>query len=392
MLNESKNTHLTHLEDSIIINGKDGVDDVLRFIEAMFQLMSINEETIVTRKWDGAPAIIGGINPENGKFFVGTKSVFSKGVPKINYTDKDVDKYHGGQGELPEKLKAALKYLPSIWKKGVFQGDMMFIKSQVKNETINGEKYVTFRPNNITYAVPLNSGLGRFIKGTQFGIVFHTRYTGKTMLDMKGSFNVTKRDFKPSKDVWFDDAHFKDITNIASFSDRETTKLHSQYARLKKEATIIKSALGKLSTLPKFYMSELLRFNNQKIRGGQGIGNPRKYFNEYANWIVEEKRKKSKAFTKEKEKVLRDELKKFSHNFISVLDWHEQVIIIKTSLVKKLDSMKSIKTFLKTGKGFKVVGDEGFVAIQDNDKAFKLVDKMEFTANLFSAGGKEWKA
>ena len=38
--------------------------------------------TNMTVKWDGAPAIICGVNPENGKFFVGTKSVFNKN-PKV---------------------------------------------------------------------------------------------------------------------------------------------------------------------------------------------------------------------------------------------------------------------------------------------------------------------
>ena len=40
-------------------------------------------------KWDGAPAVFCGTNPENGKFFVGTKSVFNK-TPKINYTPTDI--------------------------------------------------------------------------------------------------------------------------------------------------------------------------------------------------------------------------------------------------------------------------------------------------------------
>ena len=58
-------------------------------------------------KWDGAPAVFAGINPENGKFFVGTKSIFNK-TPKINYTNADIDANHGGG--LADKLKVALKY------------------------------------------------------------------------------------------------------------------------------------------------------------------------------------------------------------------------------------------------------------------------------------------
>ena len=66
-------------------------------------------------------AIICGINPENGKFFVGTKSVFNK-TPKINYSISDIRKNHGTTGA-GAKLIYCFNYLKRLPIKGILQGD-----------------------------------------------------------------------------------------------------------------------------------------------------------------------------------------------------------------------------------------------------------------------------
>ena len=108
-------------------------------------------------KWDGAPAIIAGRNPENGKFFVGTKSVFNK-TPKINYTPGDIASNHSGP--VAQKLNVCLKELKRLGITGIYQGDLLFTKGDTKVANIDGERMITFTPNTITYAVPLSSSLG----------------------------------------------------------------------------------------------------------------------------------------------------------------------------------------------------------------------------------------
>ena len=73
---EDKNTHLEHVEDDIINNGYEGGQNAVNFLQATADLLSGNSKKPVniTVKWDGAPAIVCGPHPENGKFFVGTKS------------------------------------------------------------------------------------------------------------------------------------------------------------------------------------------------------------------------------------------------------------------------------------------------------------------------------
>ena len=108
---EDKNTHLEHLEDEIINNGTKGAKTAIEFLKSIKQMLQGGKGgSTVSVKWDGAPAVFCGINPENGKFFVGTKSIFNK-TPKINYTNAILFN-HGGQ--LADKLKVALKYLPKL--------------------------------------------------------------------------------------------------------------------------------------------------------------------------------------------------------------------------------------------------------------------------------------
>ena len=72
-----KNTHLEHLEDNILNGGSQGGKEAVTFLRSLGDMLDQGSaDTRVTVKWDGAPAIICGVNPENGRFFVGTKSVF----------------------------------------------------------------------------------------------------------------------------------------------------------------------------------------------------------------------------------------------------------------------------------------------------------------------------
>src|SRR6056300_268967 len=147
--NISKNVHLEHLEDEVLNRGVTGTRDAINFLQSLRDMLAGNttSKINVTTKWDGAPAVFCGINPDNGKFFVGTKGVFAKNA-KLNYTNDDIDKNHPGAG-LNEKLKIALAFLPKLGIKGVLQGDMMFTKKDLKKERIDGEQLLTFQPNTI---------------------------------------------------------------------------------------------------------------------------------------------------------------------------------------------------------------------------------------------------
>ena len=121
-----KNTHLEHLEDNILNGGSEGGKEAVAFLRSLGKMLDQGgADARVTVKWDGAPAIVCGRNPDNGRFFVGTKSVFNAVSPKIIYSEDDVDRIYP-PGQLSEKLKASYKYLSQLSIPNVVQGDLLF--------------------------------------------------------------------------------------------------------------------------------------------------------------------------------------------------------------------------------------------------------------------------
>ncbi len=215
-LTEEKNLHLEHLEDELINNGSRGAREAIEFASSLVKMLAgkASKKYNITVKWDGAPAVFAGINPENGKFFVGSKSVFNV-TPKINYTNADIDQNH--TGGLAAKLKVALASLSKLGIKNVLQGDMMY-SDDLSSANIDGVNYITFTPNTITYAVPTDSDLANQIVKSKMGIIFHTEYTGKDMQSMKASFGPDISYLRKTADVWFDDATLKDESGVATFT------------------------------------------------------------------------------------------------------------------------------------------------------------------------------
>ena len=179
---------MTHVEDLVFDGGVEGTRKAINFLRDLRDMLAGHSKTKVTAtvKWDGAPAIFAGIDPRDKKFFVAKKGVFNKD-PKVYKTNADIDA--DTSGDLAAKLKVALAEFKKLGiKSGVYQGDLMFTKGDVRTETIDGEKYYTFQPNTIVYAVPINSALGKIISKASIGIVWHTIYEGDSFENMKAVF------------------------------------------------------------------------------------------------------------------------------------------------------------------------------------------------------------
>ena len=157
----AKNKHLDHLEDLILLEGNSGAKKAIDVLKEVGAVLSPGggADVAITTKWDGAPAVICGIDPADGKFFVGTKGVFSQ-TPKLAKTQSDVQRLYSGG--LAAKLSTCLTYLPNVVKRGVLQGDLLFTNDKERTN-IDGKSYISFRPNTLTYAVEPDSELGRKI-------------------------------------------------------------------------------------------------------------------------------------------------------------------------------------------------------------------------------------
>ena len=397
-LNEAKNTHLEHLEDEIINNGYQGGVNAVEFLKSIRNMLvgSSRRKLHVSVKWDGAPAVFCGVNPENGKFFVGSKSIFNV-TPKINYTQADIRKNH--DGGLATKLSVCLKELPKLGIRGVVQGDLLFTPGDIKSVSIRGEDAIAFTPNTITYAVPENTDLAKKIKRAKLGIIFHTTYNGRKMANLKASFGVNVNRFAKTPAVFFDDASYKDASGVATFTTTESDQYDS----------MLRMAMGSLGKGKRIL--ELLRrqtnllsvgarlkiYFNTMIRQGQTIANVkniqkdfRKY---YAQVLDDEMSSKKTASAKQKYADIRNAGLRFidsnDNEIYFAIASYVTLQRVKNFLVGKMNQIKSIGTFLQKGNGFEVTNPEGYVAVDRMGNAVKLVDRLEFSTANFTLA-KNW--
>ena len=384
VITETKaNTHLTHLEELILTQGQDGFNQAKNFLYELIKNLKGEDNSIknVSVKWDGAPAIFTGINPDNGQFFVGTKSVFNK-EPKINYTSQDIDTNHGHAAGLAKKLKLALQYLPNLGIKGILQGDFMFDNDEVETNDIDGITHYTFKPNTIRYAVEANSELGKQIITANIGIIFHTTYS-----DLSGggaSFGANISGLSESTNVWFDDAYFKDTTGVLLSSEEESFVLEKI-----NEADSINVDYTKLP------LKNLNTYLNSEIRQGEFLDDPSKSFEKFKNWyqqVVDKSIEKVKRpETKEFKKLAGEEkLKIFNsqkENIINIFNISKLLSQAKSIFIAKYDKAVATKHFIDNGDGtLRVTKAEGFVAVDHTENGIKLVDRLEFSRNNFNAG------
>lgn len=395
---EGKNVHLEHIEDEIINRGVTGARESINFLQSLRDMLAghSNSKVNITTKWDGAPAIFCGINPENGKFFVGTKSIFNKNA-KLNYTNKDIDENHASEG-LNKKLKYALAFLPKLGIKGILQGDMMFTKGDIENKVIEGESYITFQPNTIVYAIPANTKLAKTMTDAQIGVVFHTSYTGQKMEDMKASFNIDLGRLQTTKDVWFRDASFTDASGSATFTEEETKKLTGILADAGRLFQQVNSmTLNRIST-NETIQTYIKTFNNTKVREGKKISDTRLHTLELIRWVEAKLNKditdSKREDTKKKKITIKTDIMRFFRGNASqlknIFDMMNLMVEAKIMIVRKLESIKSIGTFVRTDTGFRITAPEGFVAVDKlKGNAVKLIDRLEFSQANFNAA-KNW--
>ena len=381
---------MTHIEDKVIYGGVDGTRQAINALRELRDMLKGEHEGTVSVKWDGAPAIFAGIDPNDGEFFVAKKGIFNKN-PKVYKTPADVDA--DASGDLASKLKDALKYLPELGITGVVQGDFLFGPGDVSTDKIKGETYVTFHPNTIVYAVPTNSESAKEIKAAKIGIVWHTTYTGSTFESMRASYGVNVNKFKKSRNVWSQDAMLRDLTNL-TMSKNDTEEVNeylSQAGKLFNQ--IAGSTLRELEGNSQ--LSALIEtYNNTFVRRGEVIGNTGRHVSGLINWIKGRYQKEIDLRKTEKgrsaqQKKLDEILEFFSPGNRSSLqkmfELQKVIVLAKLKLINTLNKLSKVKTFVKTRNGYKVTGAEGYVAIDKlGGGAVKIVDRMEFSYNNFS--------
>ena len=393
VLTEFKRTHLEHIEDIVITDGYVGGQAVVEYFRGLLLTLkgTSSEAMSVSVKWDGAPAVVCGTNPDNGKFFVGTKSVFAQAA-KINYTKKDIAKNHGTD-ELGQKLLKCLVHLKKLNIQGVVQGDLLYTDEDITRKNIDGKPHLTFTPNQITYAVPEGGDLSKQIDRAKVGIIFHTTYVGDTLASMNAQGGADVTAFTKSNDVFFDNASYKDVSGSAKFTADESQQFYNSIDKLE---TLLNSVPRDLSSVlgqntdfvPMFQM-----YINAMIKQGQLPNNVNQFLLGFKKFYADKMQQQISGLKAQKALQLRQDKMKQMPLFLSkakkplqaMLTFYKAVQSMKGFILKKMNQAMAIGSFSQTDGGLEVTEPEGFVAVDKSGNAVKLVDRLGFSRRNLTA-------
>ena len=405
MANVTQLKHLEHLEDEMLNYGVEGCKAAVGFLQELRKMLGCDNSTgYMQTKWDGAPSIVCGKDPANGLFFVGTKSVFNKTEPKICYTESDVDRFEY-KGDLAEKLKMSLQYFRNLGITGVIQGDLMFTASTVKKESVHGEKLYTFRPNTITYGIPIDHDIGKRISKAKIGVVFHTHYRGE-----RDGYDLSTMSARAGAAT-----NFKDNPDVAVINnDTPMHKVglnHSEEMKFDKHVSDIEAMCMKCGDFldelvtntgstgdEKWHVASYLKpFFNAEIKAARTISNADTAFENLYNFYYD---KTTAMLDKIKTASTKAQKSKLVHNsqnylrvnvykFKSMLNLYKELQTVKQMVIDKLDHLETFRTFAQTDKGYKVTGPEGYVLHRNGDM-IKFVNRLEFSYINFTLA-KQWR-
>lgn len=401
MANIKQLKHLEHLEDEMLNYGTEGCEASVSFLKELKKMLGHQESSgFMQTKWDGAPSVVCGVDPLSGIFFVGTKSVFNKTEPKMCATEKAVDSYY--EGDLAEKLKFSLRYFSKLGIKGVIQGDLLFTDSTRNTEVIDGEKLYTFRPNTITYGIPVDHEIGKEIGKAKIGVVFHTHYTGDSLAEMQAKAGAPINTFNKVSEV----AVINNDTpmNRVGFSGSEMKKFDAYIQKIERMCKLCGPFLDDLVSNfgttgdAKFHISSYLKqFFNSEIKNARSISNIDETINELVNFYHDKmskelgKIKTVDNLTKKRNLVYKSEnyLLENVYKFKTMIALYKELQAVKQMVIDKLDHLEQFRTFVQTENGYKVTTPEGYVLHKDGSM-IKFVNRLEFAYNNFTLQ-KQWR-
>ena len=383
---------LPYVEDLLFTKKYAGALEAMNFIDSVRSMLAAGSGQIenVSEKWDGSPAIVCGTDPEDGKFFVAIARSMSGRVPKIVKRESDIQNWYGDRPELADKLRTALKYLPSIGIQGVIKGDLMFTRTDLVPETIDGREYITFTPNTITYAVPTGSALYNKITVAEIGMAFHTRYEGETVPTMSPVAGNAVAGLTHTAKVWFDDDSYRDYTGIASLTPEENQRIESQLAAAVKTLTKIGPVRFDQVLSNTEFSKHIKDYINRSIDSGEHITNPTSFLQGFVDFYKGRQESDianmksgptSAAATRRREQMAATEqfISDNMNTFLGILAVYKRLVELKMAVLAKLNTIDHIGHFVRTDDGYRVTAPEGFVVVGHDFNRVKLIDRLEFS-------------
>jgi hypothetical protein len=264
----------------------------------------------------------------------------------------------------------------------------MFSKSDIQEIEYEGQKLLTFKPNTITYAVEADSPLGQKIRNARIGIIFHTKYTGQLGKETSKTPDVSVDEFNLTKEVFIDDAKFKDVSGTVTLTKQEEDSIKDNLIKIQRAGNVINWS----NITPTTY-ANLNTFINSLIRQGRFVDSPDKNFNEFIDWLSINLDKEIAKLSSEKGQQRKTELKNknienLKTNKMSIINvfFATQLLAdIKKIFIQKYNNAINSRQFLAQPDGtLKVTQPEGYVAVDHEGNMIKLVDRLEFSKANFA--------
>jgi hypothetical protein len=368
--------HLTHVEDRPLQNGEKGAKHAIASLTSAAKHIQQGKKTSeLTTKYDGSPAIVYGHHPENGKFFVASKSAFNK-TPKINYTAADIEKNHGHAPGLVGKLKDALKHLPKVApEKGVYQGDMMF--SHEDKKPANGG--VSFHPNPSGLTYTAHGTHADAVKKAKIGVVTHLSYTGKDAGSLNASHEVDHENFNKHSDVFSVDPRMD--TSKVHFGPKDRAEFNKHIAGAQAVHDTHGADMYAGTKLHHGIGGHLETYMNHTVRTGETPNHKN-----FSNWLESKKNKDIDKLKVEKNRTAKQaelkELGKVESNkkhYNNLFKMHQHLQKAKNVLINVMNQHQEFQH----EHGGEAANPEGYV-FHHGKESDKFVNRAEFSRRNFA--------
>lgn len=353
--------HLTHIEDAVYLDGTQGVQYTLSGLGRVINAASGRSSGVgISVKWDGAPAVILGNDPEDGRFFVAKKSIFNKN-PVYYKSEQEI--LQDLDGDLALKMRILFRECSQMKFNTILQGELLYTRRDLWSQ----DGFLYFQPNTITYGIPADSSTGEKIAQSNVGIAFHTHYEG-SIGNLMAQVGVPDNAFSESPRVWAFNTNLEMGGRVIDRSDmaRLTAQLERARVNVHPILTFIDEEVVPNSDLfMRFMNAEVRQMNFPSVESFSTYVQKQPTTRITPEWITEH-----------------------SKELIKLFRYIKHVSTIKTECINRLNTIQSeVKHFINN----KEVGPEGYVISMGNS-LYKLVNRYEFShANFDDSIQKGWK-
>jgi hypothetical protein len=366
-----RNNRIPHVEDLMMVEGGEGLTTSIRILT---QLLERSEELCLSTKWDGSPAVVCGINPDNGRFFVSTKAAFNKTV-RVYHT---VNEIMAGvdNPELASKLVECLRYLPELGINGVIQGDLLF----TEGDRLVEDGQVSFMPNAIMYSVDAKGDTGRAILKARLGIAFHTVYEGSSMSDLSAvSVVFDPSTLAPSANVWVPRIAIRSLTE----GDPNQTGIFRDILDIctvnsRKVGPFLTTMLTNTELVP--FLSPYI---NSTVMAGMSNLSARGFGKYIESKISREVLKLKTDKARSSKSATADRLINFTEVYAKQLDGafdlHNKLAVVKEGILRGASNLNEFSHHFVDEDGMRPTDPEGIV-VSDRRTVVKLVNRSRFSA------------